>query len=245
MKAYDTLLIGSGYAAIGYAEARQNCLVVEERQIADTQFYLPMRGFAAGEMTANTQGGERLLACMRGMGLIKDGALCVNGLECAFARYLLDTNAPLLLKCRAVRAVAVEGGYEVTLQTNAGLSTVRAKKIIDTRPTGRQRVCVLLLVKGEADSTLAAVLAAFPGATVSPAFYEGRYALTIPADGYDENSVKCMIEERFPRGLLDVQILYIAPAFIYEGVSAPLSDASYPDPITAYEAGYRAGEVTA
>lgn len=237
MKIYDTLLLGAGYGAVGYAEARGNCLIIEEGQVADTQFYLPMRGFVAGEMSPKTAAGERLYSCIAGMGLIRSDALCVNGLECAFARYILDNKVEMLLKCRMVRCELCGDVYDVTLQTNAGLSHVRACRILDTRPRGGEKqLTVLVNLRCEPDEAIPALLSAFPGATLAPAFYPGRYAMTIPAEGYDENTVKQMVWERFPR-ITGMQILYIAPAVIAAGCENRFSDAVYPDPVAAYEAG--------
>ena len=244
MEIYDTLLLGSGYYAVGYAEARGNCLIVEEGQVADTQFYLPMRGFSSGAMEPSTEAGRRLYDTVAGMGLIGRGGLCVNGLESALARHILTIGVRLRLKCRAVEQVAEGDLCRVVLSSNAGLCTVYARRVLDTRPRPERRFVTVLVQSDRPYAELAPLLHAFPGAELSCAFYEGRYALTVPADGYDENSVKVMIWERFPR-LLGVKILYIAPAFLASHCQGQPTDAAYDDPIQAYEAGYRAGEVRA
>ena len=45
MEQFDTVLIGSGYSSIGYAVGNKKTLIVEEQEIADTHFYLPLRSF--------------------------------------------------------------------------------------------------------------------------------------------------------------------------------------------------------
>jgi hypothetical protein len=245
MKIYDTLLIGSGYYAAGYADAQKNCLIVEEGQVADTQFYLPMRGFAAEGMKPMTKAGGRLFDLALEMGLFRDGGLCANALESLLARHMLAVGTPILLKCRAVRTCREGELTRVTLLTNAGLSDVYAKKILDTRPRPRHKAITVLLHSAEPIGAAAsALLAAFPGAELAPAFYEGRTALTVPADGYDENTVTCMIHDRFPK-ISGVRILYIAPSLVALGCEGQQTDAAYSDPIAAYEAGLCAAEVRA
>ena len=242
MKVYDTLLIGSGYYAVGYADARGNCLIVEEGQVADTSFYLPMRGFGVSDMHPTTAGGERLLACINEMGLIDRRGLCVNGLESALARHILAIGAPLRLKCRVVRRRAEGALTALTLQSNEGLCEVYAREVIDTRPPKKNPRQSILLCGGDDRAAAEALLAAFPDATLAPAFYEGRSVMTIPAVGYDENSIKVMIHARFPR-VAGLRLMYIAPAFAADACGAGATDAAYPDPVAAYDAGFLAGEV--
>ncbi len=242
MKICDTLLVGSGYYATGFAEARGGCLIAEEGQVADTSFYLPMRGLEAGEMHAVTAGGERLLACIRTMGLMGRRGLCVNGLESALARHILDIGAPLLLKCRAVRRRTEGGLTVVTLATNEGLCEVSARQVIDTRPHPTALFQNILVCGADTPEAEAALLAAFPGARLAPAFYEGRRLLSLPADGHDEGSIKLLIHERFPR-VAGLRLLYIAPAFFAVPEGQTMTAAAYPDPVAAYDAGFLAGEV--
>ena len=244
MKIYDTLLLGSGYYSVGYAEARGNSLIVEEGQVVDTSFYLPMRGFSAEWIQPTTAGGERLYACIKNMGLIDQRGLCVNGLESALARHCLDIGAPLRLKCRAVRRRTEGELTAVTLQSNEGLCEVYAREVVDTRPHGAVWYQNFLVTADSYQEIVAPIRTAFPGAEIDFAFYRGRCVITIPAAGYDENSIKRMIHARFPR-VEGLKLLYIAPAFMAGrgGCIGQPGDAGCYGPVEAYDAGYRAGEV--
>ena len=43
MQIYDALIIGCGYASVGFARKNKNVIICEEHQICDTGFYLPAR----------------------------------------------------------------------------------------------------------------------------------------------------------------------------------------------------------
>ena len=242
MKIYDTLILGSGYYSAGYALSRGNCAIVEEHQMCDTSFYLPLRAFAYHPYAPTTEEGRALEATFCELGLFASGMQNVNAFECAFCKYLLSRDLIPLLKSRAVALERLEDGtYDATISSNEGLTHLYARRVLDTvaRPTGR-RITVLYSTK-DAEGTAELLLTAFPGASIEPAFYAERYALRIPVEGYDENTVKPWIHDTWCRVQPAARILSIAPVFLpSEGEC--MGDFAYQNPIEAFEAGYLAAK---
>ena len=237
MKEYDTLLIGAGYSSFGYAAAREGCLVVEEQEIADTHFYLPLRSYRHIPYTPTTEEGRALAEIFGELALFRDGRQNVNGFEVALCRYLAAHPVPLLLKTR-VAEVRREGERSVvTLIGNGGLLEVAARRVIDTRAGEGNRFTVLI----KADTREAAEAAASRGGfLLSDAFYPGQYALIAPFEG-EVNAAKCAAAEAL-RGAHGIRLLAMAQAAAKGGEGKPLSDDDYENPIAAFEGGYRLGK---
>ncbi len=234
MQLYDTVLIGSGYCSVGYAVANGNTLIVEEQEIADTHFYLPLRAFHHTPYTPRTEEGRALDGVFRSLCLFSEDRQNVNGFECALCRYLEERSIPLLLKCRVVHRTEADGQTVLTLSTNEGLLTVGCRRVIDTRSTGPRSLSVLVCPRGEEELSRIAELT---GSRPTPAFYPGQYLLRLAARGLDENRIKPEVHDLLS-GVEGLRILAIAPVFAAEGVGAPLSDDDYDNPIAAFEAGY-------
>lgn len=237
MKEYDTLLIGAGYSSFGYAAAREGCLVVEEQEIADTHFYLPLRSYRHTPYTPTTEEGRALAEIFGELALFRDGRQNVNGFEVALCRYLAAHPVPLLLKTR-VAGIRREGERAVvTLIGNGGLSEVAARRVIDTRAGEGKHFSILITAATRADAEAAARRCGFP---LSDAFYPGQYALIAPFWG-EINAAKCAAAEAL-RGAVGIRILAMAQAAAADGEGKPLSDDDYENPIAAFEGGYRLGK---
>lgn len=244
MKVYDTLIIGSGYASIGYATANKNTLVVEEHQICDTGFYLPMRSFKYKKHTPKTQEGVLLNQVFNDLALFNDNGQNLNGFECALCKYLTINPINILLKCRVIKNENFGDGLnKVTLYTNEGLTEVLAKKVISSLPQIAKRRMTVLFISKNLDIDKTQILNAFSDAVIEPAFYNDRYALHFTVLDKDENTAKLTVYKKW--NLLNVcaKILYISPVFYGEDVSNnALSDFNYDNPIHAFEVGYLKGE---
>lgn len=235
MKKYGTLVIGSNFASIGYAMGAENALIVEQTEMLDTSFYLPMVGFEYKEYEPVTEYGRELLGLFLEYGIVKDGRACVNAYEIALSRFAERHGANIYLKCRVIDKKERDGGYVVTLLHNGGLEEIEVGRIIDARPKnkGEKRLTVLFDTVGDADASI--VLSAFPGARVTGAFYEGRYAAFIPIWQDDVNDAKVEIYGKW-RDIEGLRILYIAPVFHYTDAVYPLFFGAE-NPIKAYERG--------
>ena len=237
MQQYDTVIIGSGYSSVGYALARGGCLIVEEGEVADTHFYLPLRSYRYHPYTPKTPEGKQLFAHFEALSLFREGAQNTNGFECALCRFLEKMPVDLLLKARVVRREEGEGGILLTLSTNEGLLHVSCRRVIDTRSTGADYLSVLITAECEADAVAVSERLGWP---MEPAFYEGQYHLRAPFTE-DENAAKLPIHAALT-GAKGVRLLAIAPVFASAVGGRPLSDDDHLNPIAALEAGWRMGK---
>lgn len=234
---YDAAVIGCGYVSVGAAGAIGNAVILEEESTCDTHVYLPLSSFRHHPYTPTTAEGRRLAAIFERLGLFRDGMQNTNAMEIALCSYLATGGPRVLLKCRVVDTERDGEVYRLAVQTNEGITHLYARSVIHTERRGGTPRFTVLLEIGDIGAVRAPLLAAFPGATLEPAFYPGRYALHIPAAGYDENGVKCYAYETLRAKGLALRILTMAPTFSYEDTENPLSDDFYRSPIEALEAG--------
>ena len=238
MKIYDTLLLGCGYTSIGYATENADSVICEEHQICDTGFYLTLRSFAHKPYTPKTEEGRALLEKFDSLSLFSGGMQNANGFEGAMCRYISEKQINLLLKCRVIRTVkTADGIYDVTVQTNAGLTHLFAKNIVNTvSDLPKNRYTVLFVSENVADAE-EKLLRAFSGASIEPAFYQNRYALHLSVAESDENLLKLKIYEIWKTFDTDAKILYMCPVAYSEGELGRMCDGAYQSPIEAFEAG--------
>ena len=239
MNIYDTLIIGSGYASIGYATACANTVICEEHQICDTQFYLPLRSFRYKHYSPKTEGGAQLLNIFESLALFRDNEQNANGFEFAMCKYIAQKQLDILLKCRIVSIVRQPNLiYDVTVQTNEGLTHLFAREILDMTNKSSEKHFTVLFVCDNIEKVRDKLLSAYSGAQIESAFYEGRYALHILAQDTDENRIKLEVYEKWRSLGIDAKILYMAPVFYGSASADKLCDSDYENPIEAFEAGY-------
>lgn len=239
MNIYDTLIIGSGYASIGYATACPNTVICEEHQICDTGFYLPMRSFCYKPYAPQTEAGIQLFHCFSSLSLFREDQQNTNGFEFAICKYVAEKQLNLLLKCRVVCIEQQENGiFDVTVHSNEGLTHLFAKKILDTTNQSGKRYFSVVFVCDRIDAVREQLLSAFDCAQVEPAFYPNRYALHILAHNTDENRIKLETYEKWRALDVDAKILHMAPVFYGEANAKQLCDCNYENPIQAFESGY-------
>ena len=239
MNIYDTLIIGSGYSSIGYATSCPSTVICEEHQICDTSFYLPLRSFRYKHYSPKTKEGSQLLQIFHSLSLFRDNEQNTNGFEFALCKYISEKQFHMLLKCRVICvAHRSDNIYDITVQTNEGLTHLFAKKVLNMTNKSSAKHYTVLFVCDEIEKAKDQLLLAYNGAQIEPAFYPGRYALHIPAHGTDENRIKLEIYETWRSLDIDAKILYMAPVFYGEASADKLCDDHYENPIEAFEAGY-------
>jgi hypothetical protein len=239
MEIYDTLIIGSGYTSAGYSASHPKTIICEEREALDTSFYLPLSGFRYYPYAPKSNEGKRLFEVFCSLSLFDGYVQNTNGFESAFCTYLTERELPVLLKCRVVSKKMLDGGIiDATVQTNEGLTHLFTKKIIDARCKVGDKTLTVLFVADDIEGARREILREFEGATVEPAFYDGRCALRIPIFDMDENTVKPFIYKKWQTLTSGAKILFIAPAFSLLGDGNPMADESYNNPIVAFEAGF-------
>lgn len=247
MHIYDTLILGCGYSSAGYAIAKGNCIICEEHQLCDTHFTMPLRSFRYTHYTPTTPEGKRLLDVFSGLALFDQAGNMQNttAFECGFCQFLMENPLEILLKCRVTEiAQTPDGLYQVTLQTNEGLSLLFAKRVLNTLGTPKEKSFTVLLTTENYPETAALLAQAFPNSTLEPAFYESRYALHIPADGCNENDIKLQVYETLCQLPLSAKVIYMAPFFAQTCAPGGLCDDHYDNPLEAFEAGFFYGEET-
>ena len=232
MHIYDTLIKGCGYAAAGYTAANKNTIICEEHQVCDTNFYLPLSSFCHIPYTPETEEGRKLKQEFDDLSIFTDKSQNTNGFECAFCNYLVENPLNILLKCRVIKADKKDDIYDVTVQTNEGLSHIYTRKIIDCTNTPKEKVITVLFNCLNIEDTKKVLISAFEGAVIEKAFYENRYSIRINVGEHDENIAKLYIYNKWRELETDSKIVYIAPVFLRE--ENPLNiliDANYKNPI--------------
>ncbi len=247
MHMYDYIIIGSGYSSAGFALKNGNCVICEESQCCDPNFYLPLRSFIHREYTPETELGKELCGVFNKHALFDGSYMCTNAFESAFCEFLWDKSIDILLKCRVVSIEKKDDGtFIATVYTNEGLSTLYAKNIIDTTPCQRDEksyMTVLYMTEKtqEAEKALSEV---FDSGIFTKAFYENRYALHIPVtETEDVNEMLCRINDKWLTVQTDARILYASPVFYsiphnkeYDKSTFP-KDYYFENPIAAFEEG--------
>lgn len=233
MRSCETLVIGSCYYALGLAVGGQDVLICEESENCDTRFYATFRSFGQGLTQPATGEGRSLQAVFQQLKLLRADSRDLCGFETAFCRFALDNGVSLLLKCRVVEICPEERGYRCTLVNNAGLETVFARRVIDTRCRGRSQAFTLLF---SAEKT-GAVEQLFPEGRVEPAFRKNMWALHIPVPaGADYNAVLEEVCRRWERGqekllCFGSRLAQLAPE------AGNVGDELFADPVQAFETG--------
>lgn len=243
MKIYDTLIVGSGYGSVGYALARENTVICEEHQVCDTSFYLPMRTFCHKPYTPKTKAGADLLEVFNSFSLFKDGVQNTNGFEYAFCKFIFEKDLTILLKCRVIRVCQKPDGiYDVTVQTNEGLTHLFAKQVLDATECAQPKQYTVLFICDCIDRVREQLFSCFEGAQIEPTAYENRYALHFVCADTDENRIKLEVYHKWHPFADNAKILYMAPVFFGEGGTGALCDGRFENPIEAFEAGYLYGK---
>lgn len=244
MKIYNTLIIGCGYASVGYAMADRNTIICEEHQVCDANFYLPLSTFKYTPYTPKTKGGECLNNVFKDLSLFSGDMQNTNAFECAFCKYLVENNIDILLKCRVIKTDKMPDGiFDVTIQTNEGLSHIFARKILNSTGIYEQKFLTVLFKTHDIDSAKRSLLSAFENSKIEEAFYKDRYAIHIKIEDADENTAKYLIYKKWCKLDTDSKIVYIAPVFSgAEDKNNKLCDTNYKNPVEAFEAGYLFGE---
>ena len=246
MKIYDSLIIGCGYTALGYATAVKNSVIIEERQICDGAFYLPLPCFRHGTVAPTTAEGRAIYEYYSSRGLFGEVMQNLNGFESAFCGYALDNDVEILLKSRVVEvSEPCDSVYTVRVISPSGIVRILTKKVIDMRRSQNADTLTFLFTVTDAGTALASVRCAFPGAEIEKAYFPDRYAMHVKLSG-DLNTTKRAVYEGWNRVCSSARLVYTAPTAYArrEFCGGIPSDDCFKDPIEAFEAGlaYAKGE---
>ena len=243
---YDTLIIGSGYASLGYALTGGNTLICEASELCDTEFCMPVRGFGRVADPCEYPLGKELLDYYERLGIIRDGVPNTTALECGFCGFAIEHGADIRLKCRVVDTVRADDGViTARLISGGGIEHVYARRVIDMRTPAGSRYLTFLFT-ADSKNDVDAIASAFPEAEIEPAFYDGRYAMYLPIGDEDYVTAKAAVYERWRDSDGRAKLLYTAPVVCVrsEGGREVPADADHTDIISAFEAGIRYAEST-
>lgn len=238
MHLYDSLIIGSGYTSVGFALKRKNCIICEESQCCDPNFYLPLRSFNAEKYVPVTEYGRKLASVFDKYQLINGEYMCTNALEPAFCEFLSQEDINVLLKCRVIDYEKTDdGNYKINVITAEGISTLYAKNVFDSVPHKLSNYITVLFSSKNGEKAIKELSDAFKDGIFTKAFYENRYAMLLPASNSDVNEMLCYIHDNWKTQ--EAKVLYIPPVFVphsFKEKNFP-SDHNYLNPIKALEAG--------
>ena len=242
MKIYDTLLIGSCYSAVGYALANKNTLIVEENEMADTRFYMPLKNYATSQYQPNTEYGKKLLDCFNSLGLIQNNLINANGLECAFCDFLSQVNLDMIFKSRVIKTDKENDHFCSQIITNSGIITVKSKQIIDTRVTNAKKCCLTVLLKGNLTKTDHQTLEeVFINSHIENTLYTDVYALFLEQPcNIEYNAILTDFFQKWKKVGINAKVLYLAPivACVCENQEGFPKDEYFDNPVKALESGY-------
>ena len=240
MTVYDTVIVGSGYYAFGYAMTHENTLIVEETQLADRHFSACLRGFSYEDSALVGAGANALVSYMRDAGILRGNRVCAPALGAGLCGFFSERMPNVLLGTTCMEIVSDEGGYRLTLCNNEGLSEICAHRVVDTR-VGRGNV-LNVLVLGDVNAEGAEV-------SVSEAFYDRQKILSLYlGEETDINRAKVKAYSILKQLLSSTgaQILLMAYRMYNVDAAAPYEDGQgilhvdetfFGDPFTAFEKG--------
>ena len=240
-KNFDTVIIGSGYTALGYVAAHPNTLIIEERELADAFFGAPLRTHTLSDYTPKSEECRALIERYRELGILRDGQLNAPALECGFADHAIRNGVRIYLKTRVISTEENESGFAVRTVSNSGILTFHAGRLIDLRPSGRRELTFLFTASD--DRVLADTAALFSEGSVENAFYPGRYALHMPVpEGREPRDVKRLVYDRWQKGERNAKLLYTAPyAAVISDISSAPTDGCAKSPFEAFDLGLSLG----
>ena len=178
---YETVILGSGYFALGFAFSHKNTLIIEETQLLDPHFFGTLSGFGCEEQKVCAKGASALREAFEKEGVIGK-RLAVNELEPALCRFAERQMPNILLGSFCTDIKRSGDGFFVEICNNEGVSRVFAHHIIDTRMGKGSKINFLLAVNPKN-------LPCIEG--LSPAFYPDQAVVSLDFDGiYDINEAK-------------------------------------------------------
>ena len=180
MEQFDTVIVGSGYYAFGYAMTHKNTLIVEKTQMADRHYAACLRPFDMKGKQIDG-GAADLLEHMKAQNIIRDGRVRLSGLEAGLCEFAFGFSPRVLLDTVCTGIEKKEDGYRISLFNNEGASEISARHVIDTRVDGGEVLNVL--VDGEIDNKI-------QGIDVFEGFDDGERILSLHLSERDINRAK-------------------------------------------------------
>ena len=237
---YETVILGCGYFSLGYAYSHDDTLIIEETQLADPHYFGTLEGFGTTCVKPTSVGGAALFDAFGSDGVLANGKLAVNELEPALCRFVKGFEPEILLGSFCTDIKKTLRGYDITFCNNEGLGVVSAKRVIDTRQRGGNRMNLLLAVDESKRLNLE---------NVSNAFYDNQKVWSVELDGTNDiNEAKSRIIELYGDSLREAGARIITTSYRMFGEKGvePYTDETeilkvneivWNDPFEAFEKG--------
>lgn len=234
MQIYDTIVIGSCYRAFGYALTRNNCRILERRELCDTAFFASLSCFNHTPYTPQTPLGQELNNTFTTLGIFNNGMQNVCAFESAFCNFLKDRPFDLWLRTHVLAREQKNGLWHIRTHTDSGIETIAARHIYNTQPKADSKKYLSVLYHAADNCLQAEIAAVFNGAETERAFYPDRYVMYAPlAEGQDLNDSKYAIYEKWNKHIHDAKILRFAVSAGTHG------EAGISNPVQAFEKGIK------
>ena len=262
MKQYAAILVGAGYAALGYADVREDVLMLARTETLGEDYHTCLR--PAPQATAPCTGpGRDFSAFLEENGVLCNGRLDVLRLSTATAFWVSSQPWPaaLRLDTQVISVRQRDGLYTVTYHTNNGIDEACAPVLLDTtaqRDSARETaVCrerrLHVIGSGMSPEQKQAFARPLPPllhrVEITNGFFPGEFTATLVFSP-EVTSLKAReLAERvwadvFPGGDVRMEVIgaRMEPVSEDSGKPAPglwLPPRRFADPLAAFEAGVR------
>lgn len=240
MHIYDTIIIGSGYMSAGFSVTKGNCIICERTELCDAHFGASLCCNKISDYRPETVEGNRLYKIFDSMKLIKDGFVNINASECALSEYIIEKELEVLLKCRVIDIASENGIFSATVITNSGIDKIYAKKVMDFSCEGKDYLTVQF-ISNDIENDITLLENEFGKISYEKTFYENRYALFVPSQGLDINTLKLEIYEKWHKSGTKAKILHI-PSAMFSKKSGKVCDDMFDNFFEAFEYGIKEAE---
>lgn len=250
-----TVILGSGYAGLGYASVDSNVLILEETESVGSDFHSCLRP-AIGRWEAKNKSTQALASFLKERGIDSGDKLDTLRLATGICRYAQDQNwgIKIRLDAQVVSVSPMEGGFEVVYRTNTGLHTVTAARVLDT--TGKRVSCrkaalvqekrLHVVFSTDYPDFFQQLLNAYEKIRFAPGFSSGEWTASFCFDPQVTlPEARMMIEQAWSIAFPEGQVLIDAVGFDFDvvadscgdGVGLWLDPHQYGSPLEAFDAG--------
>lgn len=250
-----TVILGSGYAGLGYASVDSNVLILEETESVGSDFHSCLRP-AIGRWEAKNKSTQALASFLKERGIDSGDKLDTLRLATGICRYAQDQSwgRKIRLDAQVVSVSAVKGGYEVEYRTNTGIHNVKASRVLDV--TGKRVSCrkaasvqekrlhvVFSTNYPDFDQQL---LKAYKRILLTPGFLAGEWTASFCFDpDVTLPEARMIIEQAWSEAFPEGQVLIDAVGFDFDVIARPCGDGvgtwiephGFASPLEAFDAG--------
>lgn len=133
MREYDIIVVGAGYAGIGFSLGRQDVLVLEKNEMPGSDYHSVLRP-ANGVISASDDLCNDFLDFLKINGIVKDNKIDILRSGIALCKYIDEycVKPDIILDAQIISVTQEERGFRVEYRTNEGIHTAYAEKVIDT-----------------------------------------------------------------------------------------------------------------